>query len=149
MNGRGEETPSRRVGWKLFSISRPDCETAPVVSASQGTAPEERSCTRPRFTSASAYWLSGPFPAFSTQRSRHLTAFEEERAQTICAIIAFLSLSHSQRARHRLLGGHRSRWRPDAGWEVASVAVYPPSQAHLQGPQRPWGEAYHQQCRCL
>lgn len=28
MNSSGEETPWRHVGWKLFSISRPDCETA-------------------------------------------------------------------------------------------------------------------------
>lgn len=32
MNSSGEKTPCRRVGWKLFSISRPDCETAPLVS---------------------------------------------------------------------------------------------------------------------
>lgn len=44
-----------------------------------------------------------------------LTAFESERAQTICAIIAFMSLSHSWRACRGLLGGHHSRRQPDVG----------------------------------
>lgn len=103
----GRETPCRRVGWKLFSISRPDCERAPVVSGETG--PISIFLLRTR---------GGPLTS--------LTAFEEKRAQTICAITAFMSLSHSQRARRGLLGGHHSRWQPDAGWEVAMLAVYPP-----------------------
>lgn len=45
----GGNTKQAQAGWKLFSISRPDCEAAPVVSAETAALPDKR---RPRSTRA-------------------------------------------------------------------------------------------------